>query len=69
MPLKIIDSTTLPLNLIYYKWTTFRKIKVGVKPHLWLVFMDKNNFHLDKTLQTTAIEHNCNQLEVLVEDG
>src|SRR5699024_10000794 len=34
MPLKIIDSTTLPLNLTHYKWATFRKTKAGVKLHL-----------------------------------
>src|SRR5690625_1606803 len=37
MPLKIIDSTTLPLNLTNYKWSTFRKTKAGVKLHLQIV--------------------------------
>jgi hypothetical protein len=31
MPLKIIDSSTLPLNLTNYKWAKFRKTKAGVK--------------------------------------
>lgn len=68
MPLKIIDSTTLPLNLTHYKWATFRKTKAGVKLHLRLVFMDKDNVYPDKAIMTTADEHDRNQLEVLVDD-
>ncbi len=68
MPLKIIDSATLPLNLTYYKWATFRKTKAGVKLHLRLVFMDKDNVYPDKAVMTTADEHDRNQLEVLVDD-
>ena len=68
MPLKIIDSTTLPLNLTNYKWATFRKTKAGVKLHLRLVFMDKDNVYPDKAIMTTADEHDRNQLEVLVDD-
>src|SRR5690625_5282182 len=41
MPLKIIDSSTLPLNLTNHKWAEFRKTKSGVKLHLRLVFMEK----------------------------
>ena len=33
-PLKIIDSSTLPLNLNNHKWAEFRKTKSGVKLHL-----------------------------------
>src|SRR5690625_1146001 len=68
MPLKIIDSTTLPLNLTHYKWATFRKTKAGVKLHLRLVFMGKDNVYPDKAIMTTADEHDRNQLEVLVDD-
>src|SRR5690625_1145519 len=68
MPLKIIDSTTLPLNLTHYKWVTFRKTKAGVKLHLRLVFMEKDNVYPDKAIMTTADEHDRNQLEVLVDD-
>src|SRR5699024_8491944 len=69
MLLKIIDSTTLPLNLTHYKWATFRKTKAGVKLHLRLVFMDKDNVYPDnKAVMTTADEHDRNQLEVLVDD-
>ncbi len=42
MPLKIIDSSTLQLNLTNHKWAKFRKTKAGVKLHLRLVFMDKD---------------------------
>src|SRR5699024_11363476 len=41
MPLRIIDSSTLPLNLENHQWAEFRKTKSGVKLHLRLVFMDK----------------------------
>jgi len=68
MPLKIIDSTTLPLNLTHYKWATFRKTKAGVKLHLRLVFMGKDNVYPDKAIMTTADDHDRNQLEVLVDD-
>jgi len=44
MPLKIIDSSTLPLNLTNHRWAKFRKTKAGVKLHLRLVFMEKRNF-------------------------
>src|SRR5699024_1756322 len=48
LPLKIIDSSTLPLNLTHYKWAKFRKTKAGVKLHLRLVFMDKDTVYPDK---------------------
>lgn len=38
MPLKIIDSSTLPLNLTNHRWAKFRSTKAGVKLHLRLVF-------------------------------
>src|SRR5699024_9814771 len=68
VPLKIIDSSTLPLNLTHYKWAKFRKTKAGVKLHLRLVFMDKDTVYPDKAVITTAKEHDRNQLEVLVDD-
>lgn len=43
MPIKIIDSSTIPLCLTNYRWATFRKTKSGVKLHLRLVFMDQDN--------------------------
>lgn len=68
MPLKIIDSSTLPLNLTNYKWAEFRKTKAGVKLHLRLVFMDKDTVYPEKAVITNAKEHDRNQLEVLVDD-
>src|SRR5699024_4137108 len=68
VPLKIIDSSTLPLNLTHYKWAKFRKTKAGVKLHLRLVFMDKDTVYPDKTTMTVASEHDRNQLEVLVDE-
>ena len=47
-PLKIIDSTTLPLNLNRHRWAEFRKTKSGVKLHLRLVFLEKGCSYPDK---------------------
>ncbi|AUJ24008.1 IS4 family transposase [Virgibacillus dokdonensis] len=68
MPLKIIDSSTLPLNLTNHKWAKFRKTKAGVKLHLRLIFMNKDTVYPEKAVITTAKEHDRNQLEVLVDD-
>ena len=68
MPLKIIDSSTLPLNLTNHKWAKFRKTKAGVKLHLRLVFMEKGISYPEKAVMTTANEHDRGQLEVMVDD-
>src|SRR5690625_594273 len=68
MPLKIIDSSTLPLNLTNHKWAKFRKTKSGVKLHLRLVFMEKGLSYPDQAALTNAVEHDRGQLEVLVDD-
>lgn len=68
MPLKIIDSSTLPLNLTNYKWAEFRKTKSGVKLHLRLVFMEKGRSYPDKAVLTNAIEHDRGQLEIFIDD-
>ncbi len=68
MPLKIIDSSTMPLNLTNHRWAKFRKTKAGVKLHLRLVFMEKGTSYPEKALITTAKEHDRNQLEVMVDD-
>lgn len=68
MPLKIIDSSTLPLNLTNHKWAKFRKTKAGVKLHLRLVFMEKGISYPEKAVMTTAKEHDRGQLEVMVDD-
>ena len=68
MPLKIIDSSTLPLNLTNHKWAKFRKTKAGVKLHLRLVFMEKGTSYPEKAVMTTAKEHDRGQLEIMVDD-
>lgn len=68
MPLKIIDSSTLPLNLTNHKWAQFRKTKAGVKLHLRLVFMEKGISYPEKAVMTTAKEHDRGQLEIMVDD-
>lgn len=68
MPLKIIDSSTLPLNLTNHKWAKFRKTKAGVKLHLRLVFMEKGISYPEKALMTTAREHDRGQLDIMVDD-
>jgi IS4 transposase len=68
LPLKIIDSTTIPLNLTKYRWATFRKTKSGVKLHLRLVFMDQEHVYPDQAVITPASEHDSTQLEVLVDE-
>lgn len=68
MPLNIIDSTTIPLNIKKYRWAEFRKTKAGLKIHMRLVMMDKNTTYPDQLTMTTAKEHDRNQLEVLVDD-
>ena len=67
-PLKVIDSSTLPLNLRNHQWAEFRKTKSGVKLHLRLVFMDKGLSYPDQAVITNAKEHDRGQLEVLVDD-
>ena len=67
-PLKIIDSSTLPLNLTNHKWAEFRKTKSGIKLHLRLVFMEKGRSYPDQAVLTNAIEHDKWQLEVLIDD-
>lgn len=68
MLLKIIDSTTLPMNVNHFKWAEFRETKAGVKLHLRLVFDENGTHYPDKEVITNAKEHDRNQLEVLVDD-
>lgn len=68
MALKIIDSTTLPLNVNHFEWAEFRKTKAGVKLHLRLVFDEKGAHYPDKEIITNAKESDRNQLEILVDD-
>ncbi|UJF27948.1 IS4 family transposase [Planococcus sp. 107-1] len=68
MLLKIIDSTTLPLNVNHFNWTEFRKTKAGIKLHLRLVYDEYGTHYPDKEVMTHAKESDRNQLEVLVDD-
>ncbi|WP_053083774.1 transposase [Rubeoparvulum massiliense] len=68
MPLNIIDSTTIPLNLGKYAWADFRKTKAGIKVHLRLVMMDQHMTYPDQLTITPAKEHDRGQLEVLIDD-
>lgn len=68
LPLKIVDSSTLPLNLTNHKWAQFRKTKAGVKLHLRLVFMEKGESYPEKAILTHAKVHDRNELEVMVDD-
>lgn len=68
MPLKIIDSSTLPLNLTNHRWAKFRKTKAGVKLHLRPVFMEKGVSYPEKAVITTANEHDRAQLEIMIDD-
>ncbi|GEN57830.1 hypothetical protein GCM10012290_24000 [Halolactibacillus alkaliphilus] len=68
MPLKIIDSSTLPLNLQRYPWAEFRQTKVGAKLHLRLVFAEKGCSYPDQVTLTNAKTHDRSQLEVFVDD-
>ncbi len=63
MPLKIIDSSTLPLNLTNHRWAKFRKTKAGVKLHLRLVFMEKGTSYPEKAVITVAKEHDRGYLD------
>ncbi|MBY0224149.1 IS4 family transposase, partial [Sporosarcina aquimarina] len=67
-PLKIIDSSTLPLNLNTHRWATFRVTKSGIKLHLRLVFLENGCSYPDQAVLTNAKEHDRGQLEVLVDD-
>jgi IS4 transposase len=68
VPLKIIDSSTLPLNLNNHRWAAFRQTKYGIKLHLRLVFMENGCSYPDQEVLTNAKEHDRGQLEVLVDD-
>lgn len=68
MSLKIIGSTTLPLNLNHFKWAEFRETKSGYKLHLRLVFNEGGSPYPDKEVMTNTKEHDRNQLEILVDD-
>jgi hypothetical protein len=46
MPLKIVDSSTLPLNLTNYRWAKFRNTKAGVKLGIYSLALNGKNINL-----------------------
>lgn len=64
--LQIIDSTTIPLNKTWFPWAKFRKTKSGIKLHLNLCYLDKNNQYPESFSITNAEKHDRNQFELLV---
>lgn len=67
-PLKVIDSSTLPLNLRNHRWAKFRKTKSGVKLHMRFVHMPDCDSYPDKFYITNACENDQNHLELFVDD-
>ncbi|MCO4097779.1 IS4 family transposase, partial [Macrococcus canis] len=67
-PLKVIDSSTLPLNLRNHRWAKFRKTKSGVKLHMRLVHMPDCDSYPDSFYITNACENDQNHLELFVDD-
>lgn len=65
--LQLIDSTTIPLNKTLFPWAKFRKTKSGIKLHLNLCYLDKNNQYPESFSITNAEEHDRNHFECLVD--
>jgi IS4 transposase len=66
--LKVVDSSTIPLNAQRYPWAHFRKTKADVKLHLRLVFMGKGQVFPEKAVLTSAQVNDRSQLDVLVDE-
>jgi IS4 transposase len=67
-PLYLIDSSTITLNKEQFPWASFRSTKAGVKLHLRLVFMDDIHQFPDQAVITPALEHDNNQLDILMDE-
>lgn len=65
--LQLVDSTTIPLNKIRFPWAKFRKTKAGIKLHLNLCYLDKDNQYPEHFTLTNAEEHDRNHFECLVD--
>ncbi|GCF93734.1 transposase [Enterococcus florum] len=65
--LQLVDSTTIPLNRTRFPWATFRKTKAGIKLHLNLCYLDKDNQYPESFTITNAEEHDRNHFECLVD--
>lgn len=66
--LKIVDSTTISLNLKKYQWATFRKTKSGIKVHLRLVFVNEDTVYPEKMVMTLAGNNDRTQMEQLIDE-
>lgn len=64
--LQLIESTTIPLNRTLFPWANFRQTKSGIKLHLNICYLDKDNPHSEKFTITHAEENNRNQFELLI---
>ena len=64
----IVDSTIFSLNKQRYPWAKFRKTKAGVKLHLKVCFMEKNQVYPTEFKVTSASEHDNSHLDCLVND-
>lgn len=64
----IVDSTTFSLNKQRYPWAKFRKTKAGVKLHLKVCFMEKDQVYPTEFKVTSASEHDNSHLDCLVND-
>ena len=65
--LQLIDSTTIRLIKILFLWAKFRKGKSGLKLHLNLCYLDKDNQYPESFVITNAEEHDRNNFECLVD--
>ncbi|SEL09300.1 hypothetical protein SAMN04488114_12520 [Carnobacterium iners] len=64
--LYLIDSSTFSLNQNFYQWANFRKTKSPVKLNLKLCFMDNDHLYPEEFTLTNMVEHDINQLKVVV---
>ncbi|MFC4720508.1 IS4 family transposase, partial [Enterococcus lemanii] len=64
--LQLIDSTTIPLNKTWFPCAEFRQTKAGIKLHLNLCYLDKDNQYPESFTITNAKEQDRTQLEYFV---
>ncbi|WP_227935159.1 hypothetical protein [Alkalihalobacillus deserti] len=65
--LKIIDSSTMPHNLIRCK-SYISEGQGCFKLHFRLVFVDQDTVYPDKAVVINAVEHSRQKLKILVKD-
>ena len=64
--LQLISSTTIPLNKIWFPWAEFHQTKSGIKLHLNLCYLDKNNHYPESFMITNTKQQDRIQFELLV---